>query len=496
MKQQMPKYEQYVTERDLELKEAHERVRLPSHRLGHALTWPLRRMKKLFVSSSNGRAKKRVLYICHNHPSVKPGGAEIYALELYEAVRQSDEFEPWLLARGGSPDSIQMPPGTCLRMIADDPNQYLFFTDLSGFDFFYGTSPEQSIYTKCLREFLSACQPDIVHIQHTHLIGYNVLRHIKDLLPTTPIVYTLHEYLPICLHCGQMTRTTLGNENCLEASPRRCNECFPQIPPQQFVLRKQSTQAHFSLVDLFLAPSQFLLERYVDWGIPREKIRFEDYGRRLSPGRARTFRENGRRRNRIGYFGQVTPFKGVDVLLKAMKILGEEGCDVHLWLHGANLEFQEQEFQNELRELLAATKQNVTMVGAYVNSNLPKLMEEIDWVVVPSIWWENSPLVIQEAFHNGRPVICSNIGAMAEKVRDGIDGLHFGVRDPLSLAQVIRCASESPKLWQTLRRGISDVYRIKDHVTTLTDIYRTLIAKKLSDALILEKTSVDLGQAG
>ncbi len=224
----MAKYEQYVTERDLELKEAHERLGLPSYRLGHALTWPLRRMKKLFVSSSNGRAKKRVLYICHNHPSVSPGGAEIYALELYEAVRQSDEFEPWLLARSGQPDSAQMRPGTRLSMVGDDPNQYLFFNDLSEFDFFYGTAVDQSIYTNNLREFLSACQPDIVHIQHTHLLGYDVLPLIKQLFPTTPIVYTLHEYLPICHQSGQMTRTTLGNENCLEASPRRCNECFPK----------------------------------------------------------------------------------------------------------------------------------------------------------------------------------------------------------------------------------------------------------------------------
>ena len=56
-------------------------------------------------------------------------------------------------------------------------------------------------------------------------------------------------------------------------------------------------------------------------------------------------------------------------------------------------------------------------------------MAEIDWVVVPSIWWENSPLVIQEAFLHGRPVICSDIGGMAEKVRHGVDGLHFRVGD-------------------------------------------------------------------
>ena len=71
-------------------------------------------------------------------------------------------------------------------------------------------------------------------------------------------------------------------------------------------------------------------------------------------------------------------------------------------------------------------------------------MASVDWVVVPSIWWENSPLVIQEAFLHGRPVICSDIGGMAEKVDDGVNGLHFRTGDPRSLAQAIRRATSSP----------------------------------------------------
>ena len=62
-------------------------------------------------------------------------------------------------------------------------------------------------------------------------------------------------------------------------------------------------------------------------------------------------------------------------------------------------------------------------------------MAEIDWVVVPSIWWENSPLVIQEAFLHGRPVICSDIGGMAEKVEHEVNGLHFRVGDHAALGR-------------------------------------------------------------
>src|SRR5205823_14689536 len=134
-------------------------------------------------------------------------------------------------------------------------------------------------------------------------------------------------------------------------------------------------------------------------------------------------------RNRFGFFGQINPFKGVDVLLKAMR----EVDDAHLWLYGANLELQRGAFQDEIRSLLAEMQDKVTLAGRYDRADLPRLMANIDWVVVPSIWWENSPLVIQEAFAHGRPIICSDIGGMAEKVTHDVNGLHFRVGDPVSL---------------------------------------------------------------
>jgi glycosyltransferase involved in cell wall biosynthesis len=162
-----------------------------------------------------------------------------------------------------------------------------------------------------------------------------------------------------------------------------------------------------------------------------------------------------------------------------MNILARDKCDVHLWLHGANLRMQPKDFQEEFSSLLGeATKENVTLVGRYAHAELPKLMANIDWVVVPSIWWENSPLVIQEAFQYGRPVICSDIGGMAEKVTDGVNGLHFRVNDPISLAQTICRAVSSPGLWQRLRSGIPDIYGMENHVATLSELYRTLLAHK------------------
>jgi glycosyltransferase involved in cell wall biosynthesis len=419
-------------------------------------------------------AKLKVLYVSHNHPVVRPGGAEAYALELHEAMRMSNEFEPIFLARTGPPVSnIQRPhEGTLFTTINDDPSQYFIYTDAAEFDWFYGTSRNKEVATKYFHEFLLACKPDIVHFQHSLFLGYDLLRVTRNTLPHVPIVYTLHEFLPICHRNGQMVRTR-NDEPCLEASPRRCHECFPEILPQTFFMRKRFVQSHFDLVDLFIAPSHFLRDRFVDWGIPEEKVVFEEYGRhQVQP--LKTIEEK-RPHNRIAFFGQFNFFKGVNVLLQAMKILGEEDSNDHLWVHGANLSLQPQEFQEEFRSLIQATERNVTLVGRYDHDQLADLMANIDWIVVPSIWWENSPLVIQEAFQYGKPVICSNIGGMAEKVTDGVNGLHFRARDPLNLAQTIRRAISTPGLWEHLRQGIPQVYRMEDHVASLAEKYRKLL---------------------
>lgn len=447
-------------------------------------------------------SKPKVLYICHNHPSVRPGGAEAYALELYYGIREHGEFEPIFLAKGGPPLSLNGQPhsGTLLAPVNGDRNQYFLFTDGYKYDWFWGTMPGKEFYTKHMREFLIAFRPSIVHFQHTLHLGYDMIREIRNSLPDVPIVYTLHEYLPICHRQGQMVRTVNDEELCNQESPRRCHECFPDISAQSFFMRKRFIQSHFSLVDLFVAPSHFLRQRFIEWGIPPDKIRFEEYGRQLVPPLPDGGPEGGR--NRFGYFGQLTPFKGAHVLLNAMKLLAAERrtergvkpggsslntdpdpernreTEPHLWVHGANLDIQHGTFQNEIRSLLEATKQNVTLVGRYSHSSLPQLMANIDWVVVPSIWWENSPLVIQEAFAHGKPVICGDIGGMAEKVSDGVNGLHFRAGDAIRLAKLIRKAANTPGLWDALRKEIPGPHRMEDHVGTLVGMYHELLERK------------------
>jgi glycosyltransferase involved in cell wall biosynthesis len=431
-------------------------------------------------------ARKRLLYVSSNHSAVRPGGLESYTQELYESLRGSEEFEPLYIARAGPPFT----EATChhgwspFAMVNGDPNQYLFYTNTFApheqYDVLFGTWRGKQVLTRFFRDFLRAQEPDIVHFQHTLFLGYDVLRVTKNTLPGVPIVHTLHEYLPICHRDGQMVRRNPEGELCQEESPRRCNECFPDISPQSFMMRKRFIQSHMGLVDLFLAPNEYVRDQYVAWGLPAEKIEVEPQGMMPVTDRVPDVPEV-RPRNRFAYFGQLNPYKGADVLLDAMGHLGED-FDGHLTVFGANLEIQPIEFRERVEERLQGALANVTFAGPYDRADMGKLMAGIDWVIVPSIWWETGPLVVMEAFQYGRPVICSDIGGMSKRVTDGVNGLHFRRRDAIDLARKVTRAAETPGLWDELRKGIppEPPRWMHDHVRILTGHYRRLLDERVA----------------
>src|SRR5947209_10764202 len=104
---------------------------------------------------------KRVLYVCHNHPAQRPGGAEIYAMELYESVRQAREFQPIMVAKTGTPVATGNPrhQGTRFSLADEDPNVYLMYTQRDEIDMIFGTAVDKRLYTKDWRRFLEAIRP-------------------------------------------------------------------------------------------------------------------------------------------------------------------------------------------------------------------------------------------------------------------------------------------------------------------------------------------------
>jgi glycosyltransferase involved in cell wall biosynthesis len=418
-------------------------------------------------------SNRRVLFVCHGHPADRPGGAENYAHQLHLAMRERRGWQSVFLARSGPPHTRtpRRTDGSRVVAVATRSDEYLLLTDGYDYDWLNGTvRHDKSLYTRHLRAFLNELRPDVVHFQHTLFIGYDAIREVRRTLPDAAIVATLHEFLPICHRKGQMIRA--DGSLCEHESPQRCNECFPDVRAAAFILRKRFIQAQLGLVDLFVAPSRLIRDRFIAWGLPAERILLEDYG---SP---QTSRQHTRPapHTTFGFFGQLNPFKGIDVLLEAVAVArraldGQAALKLHV--HGANLDLQERPFRARIAALLAAP--GVTAFGAYEPADVARLMNDVDWVVVPSVWWENSPLVIAEAFAHGRPVICSDLGGMAEKVRHDRDGLRFTAGDPIALAEVLQRAATEMGLWERLRDGIRPPHPMDAHATVITAAYERLL---------------------
>jgi glycosyltransferase involved in cell wall biosynthesis len=409
--------------------------------------------------------KPRILIIAHGHPDLSPGGGEIVAFEMFKALRETGKAEAFYM--GAMLPKFGMPHcGAALLSPNEDPNQSLYWSDR--YNFFLMAQENLTLLHEDFGRYLAAVKPDVVHFHHVHNLGVETIRMVKNVCPKAKIVLTLHEFLAICHHNGQMVKTNTY-ALCRKSSPGECARCFPNIQSGEFFFRERFIKAHYDLVDLFLCPSQFLLERYVDWGIPRAKIMYAENGHTGADAPTAFAAPPGN--GSFAYFGQVSPYKGLNVLLDAAKYLLDQKVEnFRIDIHGSIL-FLSSDQESDLRRRISEVQSHVRFHGAYRPEDVVGLMGGVDYVIVPSIWWENSPLVIQESFIARRPVICSNIGGMAEKVRHNIDGLHFRVGDPVALAETMMHACTEKGLLERLIKGISPVYPMKSMATEHLALY-------------------------
>jgi glycosyltransferase involved in cell wall biosynthesis len=389
----------------------------------------------------------RLLILSNSHPAVSHGGSELAAWRLFEQFRARPGWETWLL--GCTREAGALRPGAA---IGQPFSEREFLYAAGGFDWFKFANTDES-FPRAFEEMLGELRPDILHFHHYMNFGVEAFLIARRVLPDVRIVLTLHEFGAICNHMGQMV-TKPGLTLCHAASPRACNRCFPDIARADFFLRETWLKRFFDLVDQFIAPSRFLAERFIAWGIPAAKMAvIDNVTAEPAPGPTTPRPPDGLLR--IGFFGQITPLKGLSVLLAAAALLDRDDAPISFDIHG-DYSSQQPEFQAEIRAALAGAGANIRFHGPYDNDRVDSLMRGCDAILVPSIWWENAPVVIEEALRNRRPVICPDIGGMAEKVRAGQDGLHFRVGNALALANLLRqlAADRTPleALQGTMRR--------------------------------------------
>lgn len=418
---------------------------------------------------------KRILIVSHGHPAFSLGGAEVASYNLFQGIHDLPGYESFYLARVGPP--VARHRDSALLSLRQKEREILYFAN--EYDHFRCSNRNLEGIERDFVRYVCDLQPDVVHFHHFLGLGVETIYALKQALPRVPIVVTFHEYLSICHHHGQMVKTSRATL-CYRSSPAECGTCFPDIPESQFFKRETFLKTFLELADYYVSPSNFLIDRYVAWGLPREKFRMIENGLTIEEVVPPRPLRKGGRRNRFAFFGQVTEFKGVHVLVEAVSRIADKdwGEDGALMIFGGNLERQPEAYQKKFNDALERCGDRVRFYGSYRSAELPTLMRDVDWVVVPSIWWENSPVVIQEAFLHGRPVISSNIGGMAEKVTHDVDGLHFRVASVEDLVDRLNEVLRTPDLWDRLRLRIQRPIDREECARRHADIYEMLLAGK------------------
>lgn len=409
-----------------------------------------------------------ILQIAHDHPAWTTGGTELLAHGLAHALDGRDGAVSVFLAAA---TSLQRPEGQPGELSLQDGDLVL---QTGAYDRFGMTRLDGAGWLESLAAALGRLRPDVVHLHGLDRIGAEILPALRRIAPRAKIVLTLHDYQLICPAEGLMT--TPEGARCEAAAPDRCAACLPGTSAARHALRKAHLTALLRSVDAFVAPSRFLRDRFVAWGLDPRRIRHLPNAvprPALAEAKDAPLRQ---RRDRFAFFGNVAAHKGVLVLLEAAALLQARGVRASLALHGG-LNHPGPEFARDFAEALRAARPLARHLGAYAPAETGRLMAEADWIVLPSTWWENAPLVAIEARAAGRPVICSGLGGLAELVNDGRDGLHAPPGDALALADCMERAAADPALWDRLAPAPPAVDGYAAFVDQHLALYRSLLKR-------------------
>lgn len=408
----------------------------------------------------------RILYISHGHPSESLGGGELAAWRLFQHFSQhlGNSSCGFLAA---SRRKYQFLPGCQIHglterewLIRPSSNNLIHDTAVS----LRNDSP--------LSYSLQSLRPQLIHAHHYLHVGLDLLYALKSWFPDALMLLTLHEYWGICPFEGRLLRRS--GETCPAPDVAQCNKCLGGDHEAQLAVRSRRIRYFFSLIDHFISPSLFLKKRYLDWGVAPKKISVLENmppphvvndTKLPLPIEERSFVIGLERPIPVmtcGYFGQASPWKGLDVILQAILIAKTRDVHLRFQIHGLDTDYLDKlcidskysSFWLHCRQLIAALgAQYVQVCGTYTQATQPSRLAELDCVLMASIWYENSPMVIQEAFASGRPVIAPRLGGMAEKVQHAQNGLLFQPGNPADLAKTLMRLSKNPDLLKSLSAG-------------------------------------------
>lgn len=398
------------------------------------------------------------------------GGAERYLFELTEVLQANGhtvvpfsmkhpdnfatEFEPFFV------DNIDYELDSPLQKAA-----HLF--TISG----------RMIYSlqarRRLKALLAQERPDIAHL---HMIDHQLSPSILPALKKykIPVIQTVHQYKLVCPNYRLYNpRTAQICEKCLSGNFYHpiFERCHKDSAAAGLLLAVESylhrwMKIYERNIDIFHVPSHFMGEKMQKAGVGRGKIRHCPYTIKMDK-----FTPNYKSGGYALYFGRLSDEKGLLTLLQAMRNLPE----VPLRVVGDGP--QEYELKNFVRRY---EMDNIFFMGKKSGAELAQLVREANSVVVPSEWYDNSPLVIYESMAYGKPVIAARMGGMPELILEGETGMLFDAGNVNQLVEKIRFLWDRPELAEqygsAARAKAEQEFDPSAHYEIIQEWYRELLA--------------------
>lgn len=429
----------------------------------------------------------KILKVIHGYPPRYSAGSEVYSQILTHELANNHEVQVFTRQENSFIPDYHYSSELDLY----DPRILIHLLNIPRTK--YRDKYIHSLVDEKFKEIITLFEPDIVHYGHLNHLSLNLPKITKEL--NIPSVFTLHDFWLMCPR-GQFVQRN-SKEPWMLCDGQESSKCANQCYVGEFSgdekeyqndltywthwisKRMENARSVIDYIDHFISPSKFLMDKFItEFKLPRHKITFIDYGfnlKRLS-GRNRT-KEN---RFVFGYIGTHTPQKGIHDLIKAFAQLKGDPI-LKIW--GSSKE-DTQSLKAISMSIALDALNRIEWMGDYDNSRIVEVVfNEVDAIVVPSIWGENSPLVIHEAQQVGVAVITANYGGMSEYVAHMKNGLLFEHRNNQDLSNKMQELLDNPTLAEKLGSYgylFSHNHHIPDitqHVKDVEQLYEQVLNK-------------------
>ncbi len=350
-------------------------------------------------------------------------------------------------------------------------------------------APRMLWSSKTRNEFASILDvecPDLVHVHNTFLvISPSIYSACSE--RGIPIVQTLHNFRLLC-PAGNFFRDGVICEECVDRSLMRSvrHGCYRQSRGATATVALMLT-VHRALntwrtsVTRFITLTDFAKDKFISAGFPADRVVVKpnftepDPGERTGTGEYAVF------------IGRLFENKGVRVLLNAWKHITKQ---YPLQIIGDSPERLTLETEAE-----ACGLTGITFRGQLSRDAVIETVKGARFVIVPSLLYEGLPLCIVESFACGTPVVCSELGGLAEIVQDHVTGLHFRPGDAADLANKVEWAWNHPldlaKMGRAARAQYDTEYTAEKNYSLLIAIYQQAMAANIKPTLSVTQQPSD-----